>query len=182
VAACLFAASAILAGVAAVGLSHLLPPRGSGLGRAGVAYLFVASFGAMGWATAQLMLAQAPHSSDRQAMIAYVDRASTALLLLVPLQSGVVVGAVLLAVALRRAGVIPTWLMLLELVTVAAIVVVQSTGLAATTAGPLTTWTLGTVFYGYIGVRALRADAWEGDAVAFDGRPWRTAETTAGPG
>jgi hypothetical protein len=85
---------------------------------------------------------------------------------LVPLQLGTVVGAALLAGALRRAGVIPTWLLLLELGTVTAVMVVQSTGLAATTAGPLTTWTLGLVFYGYLGIRTLRQppQIWNGEA------------------
>jgi hypothetical protein len=174
VAACLFVASSVAAAVAAVGLWRLLRSRRSLLGRVGAGYLFVGSFGAMGWATGQLLLAQAPAGADREAMIAYFDRASAALMFLVPLQLGTVVGAALLAVALRRAGVIPTWLMLLELGTVTAVVVVQSTGLAATTVGPLTTWTLAVVFYGYLGIRTLQEppQIWNGDTAPHADRPW----------
>jgi hypothetical protein len=156
VAACLFAASSVAAAVAAVGLSRLLQRRRSVLGQAGVAGLFIGSFGAMGWASGQLVLARAPHPPDRQAMIAFYDRALEALALLVPLQLGAVVGALLLAVALRRAGVIPTWLMIWEFATVTAIVVVQSSDLSITTAGPLTTWILGLVFYGFVGIQMLQ--------------------------
>ena len=180
-AACLFAASAIMSGAAAVGLAQLLRPHSSVLGRVGVACLFVSSYAGMGWATAQLMLAYAPHQPDQQAMIAYFDRASDALLFLVPLQLGVVVGAVLLAIALRRARVIPTWLMMLEFATVATVAVVQSTDLATTKAGPLTTWTLGLIFYGYIGIQTLRTspEMWQGDSLRVDNSPLRMHVSTA---
>jgi hypothetical protein len=164
VAACLFVASSIMAGAAAVGLWHLLGPHRSVLGRLGAGYLFVGAFGAMGWASGQLLLVQATDGVDREAAIPFFDSTESALAFLLPLQLGVVVGAALLAVALRRSGLIPTWLMLLELVTLTVAVVVQSTDLAATTAGPLTTWTLGLVFYGYVGVHTLQQspDTWNG--------------------
>jgi hypothetical protein len=139
------------------------------------------AFAGMGWATGQLMLAHAPHQPDQQAMIAYFDRASDALLFLVPLQLGVVVGAVLLAIALRRARVIRTWLMMLEFATVATVAVVQSTDLAATTAGPLTTWTLGLIFYGYIGIQTLRTspETWQSDTLRVDSPPLHLPVRTA---
>lgn len=159
-AALLFAVSAVLAGAAAVGLARLLRPRVSLLGHVGVGYLFVAAFGAMGWASAQLVLASAARELQGPALVALFRSAESALLVLLPLQLGVVVGAVLLAVALRRAGVIPMWLLVLELVTVAVVAVVQATDLATTTIGPVATWALALVFYGYLGWHALRADPW----------------------
>ena len=180
VAACLYAVAAILSGTAAVGLSHLLRSRGAVLGRLGVALMFIGSFGFMGWAIAQLMLAQAPYPLDRYEMIAYFDRASAVLLILLPLQLGGIVGVVLIAVALRRARVIPRWLMLLELATVATTAFVQSTDLASTTAGPLLTWSLGLIFYGYIGIHTLRTlpGTWQSDALPLESPPLGSPAST----
>jgi len=107
-----FMLSAVLTVPAAGGILHLLRGRGAALGHLGAAFLLLGAMGHMGYGTWQVMLSQIPHEPDRAAMIAYLDRAAVITAVLLPLLISIVIGLLLAVIGLRRARMIPLWVLL----------------------------------------------------------------------
>lgn len=152
--ALVFLVSSVLMIPAVGGMLHLLRGRGSALGHVGAGFFVLGAFGHMGYATWQLMLAVVPHNPDRAAMVAFLDRSSLLTDVLLPLLLSVVVGAVLLIVALWRAGRLPTWLLGVTAAAVAFQVTAESLAWAGKIV-PIVNWTAMAVVFGFIGVRVL---------------------------
>lgn len=151
-AALMFMVSAILIVPALGGMLHLLHGRGVVLGHIGGALVLLLAFAHMGYATWLLMVSRAPGGSDREAVIAYLDRASITTEILLPALIAGTLGAVLLAIALYRARLLPLWALAVML----SALIVDFTPLTGTKTGVVLVWALTVAPFAYLAVRVLR--------------------------
>lgn len=147
--------SALLTVPTALALLHLSSGRGVALAHVGVVFLLLGGLGHMGFGTWQLMVARMPEAGDRASLAAYFDQAATIHTLLVPAMMSLIVGLILLAIAARRSGVLPTFVPAM-LVTVALFdLVAQSTALSENKWIPAVSWTLAFIGLGSAGLKVL---------------------------
>lgn len=177
VAALLFIVSAVLTVPALGGILHLLRARGAALGHIGAALVLIGAMGHMGYATWQMMLSYVPREADRAAMVAYLDRSSSVSnVLLLPMLIAVSLGLILVAVGLRRARVVPMWVPILALSTVAAETVIDAFVAEPGKWPAVIIWSLALAAFGYVGFLVLRMTGEEW--VAFASRPSRAIAST----
>jgi hypothetical protein len=165
--ALVFMLSAILTVPMALGIAHLLRGRGSTLGNLGAAALGLGAFAHFGYGLWHLMISRAAGLGDQPNVIAYLDRMSSAALLLLPGLFLVDVGIALLAVGLLRARTVPLWVPWLIVAAMVADLGLQFAGFTAT--WPITAlWGVLTVAFGFIGLRvlAMPAAVWAGQTAA----------------
>ena len=166
--AAVFVVSSVLMIPAVGGMLRLLRGRGAALGHLGAVFFVLGAFGHMGYATWQLMLAVVPHDPDRAAMEAFLDRSSLITDALLPLLLSVVLGAVLLLVALWRAGRLPTWILAVTAAAVAFQLTAETLGWQGKVV-PIVNWTAMALVFGFLGVRVLRMTREEWRLAGQDG-------------
>ncbi len=149
-----FMLSAALTVPAASGMMHLLRGRGATLGHLGGTFVLLGALGHMGYGTWQVMLSRVPQERDRTAMIDYLERTSVITAVLLPLLICIIVGLLLLAVGLRRAGRIPLWVLLAVIGLGVVDLAISSIELDSKIV-PVLVWTLATVPLARIGVLVL---------------------------
>jgi hypothetical protein len=155
----IFMLSAILLVPATVGMVHLLRDRGVVLAHIGGALLLLGAFGHMGLAMIQMIASRVPHAGDRAALVATIGRFGPVFGAVLPLVFALAPGLILMAIALRRARLVPLWVMVGTIVTVLADVA----GVSQSKPGQAAVWAGFCLTLGYVGLRVLALDraAWE---------------------
>ena len=151
----LVVAGAILLVLGAFGLTPILRGGGERLGQTGVWLLVAGLVCLAGWATTNLALAAVADAGGSVDVAEAIEESSSLSVVEAVWISGLLLGLVLIAVALLRAGSVPRWAPALILLFVAlegAFLLagngtVETIGFAALAAG-----------FGTVGVRLLRAD------------------------
>lgn len=182
VAALVFMVSAVLTVPAVGGIVHLVRGRGVSLAHVGGALVVLGGFGHMAYATWQLMLTQVARAPDQAALVAFLDRQQSVMTpVLLPLLIAVPVGVLLLAIALRRARIVPQWFLVATIATFAFDVVLNSSSLEDTKLPIVFAWAAFAVLFGFLGVRVLRmSDAdWARPRPIEEGLPTTVPGTAA---
>lgn len=173
VAALVFMVSAVLTVPAVGGIVHLVRRRGVTLAHIGGALVALGAFGHMAYATWQLMLTQVARAPDQAALVDFLDRQQAVMTpVVLPLLIAVPVGLLLLAIALRRARLVPQWFLVATIATFAFDVVLNSSSLEDTKLPIVFAWAAFAGLYGYLGVRVLRMSDvdWEKPRAIDEGR------------
>lgn len=162
--------SAALTVPAAGGILHLLRARGAALGHLGAVFLVLGAMGHMGYGTWQVMLSQVAYEPDREAMIAYLDRAGVITTILLPLLISIVVGLLLAVIALRRARMVPLWVLLAVIGLGVIDLLINSLALDSKLV-PVLIWSMATVPLARIGMLILTMsnDQWMSTSGPADG-------------